>query len=335
MSRTDRDELVHLDVDELLSQYLAFHRTVVSILVKHDFIMVSGEDAKAYLQGQLAQDIDKLSAGSCCDSFLLEPDGHVTALVRVSSIDYPREAYLVEVEEGFGTVLLERLSRFTIRSRVVLEPVEWQCLALRGPSARDLSQELYVGDSVFAVVSWNGFEGIDVIAPSIEVDVNTVATRCSPLVFEMCRIEAGVPAMGKEIVPGVIPAETGLLERAVDPGKGCYTGQELVARMAARGNNAPRHLRGITWTSDKRLDPLEARGALLWDRTSGKKVGELTSSTYSFGLSRPLGLGYVHRTVNDDSELLLEFAYGHEQVRVAAGLVGLPIEAPAEQDQAQ
>ena len=67
-----------------------------------------------------------------------------------------------------------------------------------------------------------------------------------PAAFEAARIEAGVPAMGREITDKTIPQEAGaLVEHAVSFTKGCYTGQELVARLDARGNNVARRLRGV------------------------------------------------------------------------------------------
>jgi len=84
------------------------------------------------------------------------------------------------------------------------------------------------------------------------------------------RIEAGVPVMGREIDDKTIPAETGVVDRAVSFTKGCFTGQELVARIDSRGGNAPRPIRGI------RIEGAATRGDEI--AASGKAIGTLTST---------------------------------------------------------
>ena len=109
----------------------------------------------------------------------------------------------------------------------------------------------------------------------------------SPDAYEAVRIEAGVPAMGAELTERTIPAETGIVDRTVSFTKGCYTGQELVARIDSRGGHVPRHLRGVVLSG-----PAPAGATLEVD---GKNVGALTSVG-----RRPDGavaLAYVGRDV--------------------------------------
>ncbi|MCL5445631.1 MAG: CAF17-like 4Fe-4S cluster assembly/insertion protein YgfZ [Acidimicrobiales bacterium] len=325
MSEIDRLGVIDSDSAELRHEYQAMHETVGFTFLDHDFVLVSGPDAREYLQGQLSQDIAQLVPGSCCDSMLLDPNGHVVAVLRVSAVVEPRVGYMVEVESGFGEAVLERLSRFKIRAALDLEALELQCVAFRGPNSRTVVDELSTSGTVRAEVDWNGVGGVDLVSPSIEADLDSLATRCSRYVFEMCRIESGVPAMGTETVPGVIPAETGLVEKTVDLKKGCFTGQELVARMAARGNHAPRRLTGITWEKGDGLEPLDAKGASILSGDSDKRVGEITSSTCSFGFGGPLGLAYLHRSASADSELFVEPVGGFEGGRFRARLVQLPL----------
>ena len=91
--------------------------------------------------------------------------------------------------------------------------------------------------------------------------------------------------MGAELTDKTIPAEAGIVERSVSFTKGCYTGQELVARIDSRGGNVPRHLRGVSAE-----EPLTPGAAILVD---GDDVGALTS------VSGTIGLGYVRRSVSD------------------------------------
>jgi folate-binding protein YgfZ len=103
------------------------------------------------------------------------------------------------------------------------------------------------------------------------------------------RVEAGWPAMGAELTTDTIPAEAGVVGLAVSFTKGCYTGQELVARIDSRGGNVPRHVRGLVSPV-----PLEV-GAELHD-AAGATVGVVSSVALSATLG-PVGLGVVHRSV--------------------------------------
>ena len=86
-------------------------------------------------------------------------------------------------------------------------------------------------------------------SPSIPLGPQPSPPTGVPLVsleaYQAVRIEAGVPAMGAELTDRTIPAETGIIDRTVSFTKGCYTGQELVARIDSRGGHVPRHLRGL------------------------------------------------------------------------------------------
>ena len=105
--------------------------------------------------------------------------------------------------------------------------------------------------------------------------------------YEAVRIEAGVPVMGAELTDRTIPAETGIVDRTVSFTKGCYTGQELVARIDSRGGHVPRHLRGVVLAG-----PAPAGATVEVD---GRNAGALTSVA-----RRPDGavaLAYVRRDV--------------------------------------
>ena len=94
-------------------------------------VAVRGVDAESYLQGQLSQDLASLAVGASADSLLLEPDGKLTALLRVTRID--GQGFVLDVDGGYGEAVAARLRRFLLRSKVELEPLGWRCLSLRGP----------------------------------------------------------------------------------------------------------------------------------------------------------------------------------------------------------
>jgi folate-binding protein YgfZ len=107
--------------------------------------------------------------------------------------------------------------------------------------------------------------------------------------YEAIRIRAGIPRMGAELTDKTIPGETGLIEQTVSFTKGCYTGQELVARIDSRGGNVPRRLRRLVPAG-----PVEAGSALV--DGSGAAAGTVTSAAHSSGTGW-VALGYVRRGV--------------------------------------
>jgi len=142
-------------------------------------------------------------------------------------------------------------------------------------------------------VTWPGYEGFDLLASTDAPDwVAPFVLLGDAAAFEAARIEAGVPAMGRELTDKTIPQEAGnLVEHAVSFTKGCYTGQELVARLDSRGGNVARRLRGVV---------LEAMPDLLDGATlvSGEReLGRLTSVAWSPGFGSPVALCYARRDV--------------------------------------
>jgi folate-binding protein YgfZ len=238
---------------------------------------------------------------------VLSPQGKVDAYCRLTI--FGDEAVLLDTESGQGAVVLERLRRFRLRVKAELELAEVPCLMIRGPAsasslasssidpgrARGLGSPASLSDPwvVAAPSAWPGYSGFDVLGPdeaSIEVD----APEGDAAAFEAARIEAGVPAMGRELTEKTIPQEAGtLVEHTVSFTKGCYTGQELVARLDARGGNVARRLRGVLLAADDL--PLPGREAVL---VSGdREVGRLTSVAWSPGFAAPVALAYVRRDV--------------------------------------
>src|SRR5271167_3994006 len=100
-----------------------------------DVVAVRGPDAEAYLQGQLSQDVAVLAVGASADALLLEPDGKLSALLRVTRTD--GQGFVLDVEGGYGDAVLARLRRFVLRSKVEMEPLPWRCLSLRGAAVAE------------------------------------------------------------------------------------------------------------------------------------------------------------------------------------------------------
>ena len=237
-----------------------------AFVVDRDFVEVVGPDAASFLQGQLSQDVAALAAGAAALSFVLQPQGKVDALVRV--VRHGEDRLVLDVDGGFGEVVLDRLERFKLRVRCDVRLLDgWRCVAVRGGAEED-------GVPAF----WAAHEGFDRLGPDVAVPDDAGSAE----EYERLRIEAGFPKMGAELDERTIPGETGLVEVAASFTKGCYTGQELVARIDSRGGNVPRRLRGVTGRG-------VSVGAVV--EVDGREVGTITSA------AGDVGLAYVKRDV--------------------------------------
>ncbi|HVE46876.1 MAG TPA: glycine cleavage T C-terminal barrel domain-containing protein [Acidimicrobiales bacterium] len=292
----------------LADDYRALRQEAGAVWLSRDFLRVLGPDAVSWLQGQLSQDVARLAVGESADSFLLQPQGKVDALLRVTRTAH--EEMVIDVDAGFGEAVAARLNRFKIRVKAEVEPLAWRCLALRGPRAKEVDLGSVEG-VVVVEVSWPGLAGIDLIGPDVSVPPGV--HECGPKAWDVVRIEAGIPMMGSELTEKTIPAEAGVVERAVSFTKGCFTGQELVARIDSRGGNVPRHLRGVVLTGDTVTPP---PGAVLV--VNGKEVGSLTSAAASPGGAGTVALAYVRREIEPPADAQVTWDGGSCGARIDA-----------------
>jgi len=221
------------------------------MLSNRDLIDVWGPDAPAYLQGQLSQDIAAIESGSSAFTFILSPAGKIDSWFRVHRTG--DTSFVLDVEAGFGDAVVERLRRFLIRTDADIGSVTpGRMASLRGedagrPTIADERSVYLISD-----IAWPEFEGIDVLwRPDRGEQLpswSALNVDGRPDMVEEMRVRAGVPRLGAEILSGSIPAESGraTFDLSVSLTKGCYTGQELVARMHSRGGQAPNRLRRLT-----------------------------------------------------------------------------------------
>ena len=283
---------------DVTEDYWALRKDAGAVWLPRDFVHVVGPDAVTFLQGQLSQDVDSLGVGGSTWSFLLQPQGKVDALLRVTRD--AEDGFVLDTDAGWGDRTIERLNRFKLRIKCDVEPLSWRCLAVRGPKTHDVAQG-YAAD-------WPGLPGTDLCGeePVVPADVRI----CDLQAYEAVRIEAGVPVMGREIDEKTIPAETGVVAMAVSFTKGCFTGQELVARIDSRGGNVPRHLRGIVVGTNV-VPPV---GATV--EAEGKDVGALTSVGESLERRAPVALAYIRRAVEPPVDVTLRWDGGSAPGRV-------------------
>ncbi len=286
-----------------------------AVEVPRDVLRISGLDAPSYLQGQLSQDVAALAVGDSAFSLLLSPQGKVEAYLRVTRT--AEDAFLLDVDSGWAEAVDARLQRFKLRVDCDIEVLHrWTAVALR---TRDAREREAIASRARSAGFWpveaeipDG-AGIDVLGPgeSLRASIGELADASGsgvgvvpldPSDYEAMRIEAGVPRMGSELTTATIPAEAGIVERSVSFTKGCYTGQELVARIESRGNKVPRLLRLVIVEAegqgDARIRPDVGSSVLVGD----EEVARLTSVAWSSTRGAFVALASVRREVEVPTE---------------------------------
>jgi folate-binding protein YgfZ len=207
---------------------------------------------------------------------------------------------VLDTDGGSGERLRTALERFKLRVKSELTPLEWRCLAVRGPRAHDVAVGLDA--------DWPGLPGVDVVgeAPGVPEGVRV----CDLQAYEAVRVEAGVPVMGRELDERTIPAEAGIVDRTVSFTKGCFTGQELVARIDSRGGNVPRRLLGVVVGTNV-VPPVGAK-----IEVDGKEAGTITSVAESLERKAPVALAYVRRGVEPSSDVTVSWDGGSAPARL-------------------
>src|SRR5439155_432239 len=170
---------------DLTADYLAMRREVGAVWLPRDFVRVTGPEAESFLQGQLSQDLAGMEPGTARLSFLLQPQGKVDALVRVTWMS--DDELVLDVDSGWGEAVVARLERFKLRTKADIERVEWRCLALRGPRAHEMAE-----GHPRLVNDWPGLSGVDQVGPERVVRVPAGVRVCDIQAYEAVRIEAGV-----------------------------------------------------------------------------------------------------------------------------------------------
>ena len=247
------------------------------------FVRVAGPDAEQFLQKLLSNDVAALGPSEACDALLLTPKARVIAPVKVLRRD--ERDFLLLTEPELGGTLRGQLLRFRFAAKVEVEDEEHDSHILLGATCVDENGFLTVANDDYGVPA---LEVIDGQRPDGVREVSDAE-------LEHLRIEAGTPRFGKEIDDRVLPAEAGLVERAVSFTKGCYPGQEPIARLHYRGHTN-RSLRVLEIEGDE-LPPYDADV-----RLGDKVVGRVTSATCTPD-GRTIGLAYVRSDVPEEALL--------------------------------
>jgi folate-binding protein YgfZ len=284
-------------------------------LAGRTLIDVSGADAVAFLHSFTTSDIKKLPVGRGCEAFVTSPQGktlgHVlilrgekslllcTTAGQAATLIGHWERYVISEDVTLRDLSTERTTLLVAGARAAevlhqatgAEPpgelLAWSEVSIAGDSAGDISAAL-------ARVEYAGPNSYFLIVPNANVSAAAAAleqagsVRCSVAATEMVRIEAGFPLFGQDITDDNLPQEIGRDAKAISFTKGCYLGQETIARIDALGH-VNRQLVGVRFFGDG----IPSAGTPL--AVSEKVVGHVTSAAWSPRWGDPLAIALVRR----------------------------------------
>jgi folate-binding protein YgfZ len=300
---------------DVAGEYASLWRGAAVVEGLHDVVWVRGPDAVEFLDGLLSQSISSLEPGMAAPSLLLSPQGKLRATLWVLR---DHQAVGLVADAGRGEIVAGDLGRFRIRVAVEITPGSEPVVAVIGPDGAALVAEAP------APATWvAGGEGVVVAdlpfrlggPPRIVVIGADLAEapRAGRQAYDALRVEVGEPVMGVDLDDTTIAQEADLVDGAVDLAKGCYLGQELIARIDSRGH-VNRRLRGVVVRTNV-LPPTGAR--VVADEVS---VGTLTSVAESLELRAPVGLAVVRREVEPGTAVTVEWDGGGAAPAVVASL---------------
>ncbi len=291
-------------------------------------LCVLGADRLAFLNGQVTNNVKDSKTGEGCYAALVTAKGKMQSDLHIYCLE---NELLLDFEPGYSATVRARLEKYIIAEDAQLADAapHYGLLSAQGPRAAAVLESLSLpcpqknlavtrkedaalGEVYVANQPRIGTTGFDLFIPAAALPMAAekllTSARaaggrfCGWAALETARIEAGRPRFGADMDATNLPAEAGLDDRAVSYSKGCYIGQEVIARLRTYGRPA-KVLRGLRLPDD--LTALPARGDKLF--LGAKEAGYITSATASPMLRTNIALGYVRREANQTgTELLLE-----------------------------
>jgi len=242
-----------------------------------EYIGVTGPEAASYLQRMVSNDVEALAPGEACQALLLTAKARMIAPLTV--LRRGPDDFLLLTEPALGDRVVKELLRFRFAAKCVIAAEEHSSTIVLDDAPPD-------GAMATPDYGVPAYEVLDAVVPLVD--------SISDDELERLRILARTPAWGRELDDRVLPAEAGLEERTISFTKGCYPGQEPVARLHYRGH-PNRGLRVLDLEGDE-VPPYDAELTL-----DDRVVGRITSAVADGG--RVLALAYVRREVPDEAVL--------------------------------
>ena len=289
----------------------ARHSAAIADLSYRGKLRLSGKEHLRFLQGMLSNDVVKLEPGKGVYATLLTVKGRV---VSDMSVYKSEDSVYLDLEPGMSVSVAELLKKYRLSYKAEIEDLtdSTGMVFVAGPAAGGLVSAAFdvsldnigefdhvrapFGDASVTIVKHDrtGGDGFDVIVDNALLkslwEFLTSGDNLKPVgrsALETLRIEAGIPRYGIDVDDTTIPIEAGLWS-ALNFEKGCYVGQEVVARIKWRGH-VNRHLMGLIMDNDK----LPSRDDEVF--SGEKKIGRVTSGVYSPLLKKPVALAYIRR----------------------------------------
>jgi len=310
-------------------------------------LCLTGADRVRLLNGQVTNDLKVLTPGQGCAAAFCSPKGRLVADVHVYVLP---EELLLDFEPGLSTALIQRLEHHIVAEDVQVVDVTpyYGLLTVQGPKAAEVLARLELfptlpteslrfatvsdptlGDIYLMHRSRCGFAGFDLFVPTAALGavLDKLVAACRDVggrisgfdALDLARFEAGIPRFPVDMDETNLPPEAGLDQSAISYSKGCYTGQETIARIRTYGQ-VVKALRGIRLADV--LPSLPEKGSKLVK--DGREVGYVTSAKFSPSLQANLALGYVRREANAvGTDLVVRTPAGESPARV----VELPFHA--------
>lgn len=332
------------------AEYQFLHESVAILdLSFRGRLCVTGADRQRFVHGQVTNNVSVLKRGEGCYAALVNAKGKMVSDLNIFVLD---NEILLDFEPGLTQPVIERLEKYIIADDVQILDISslYRLTSVQGPKAAQLLDSLkpqlfpdltlpqtshqfvqiptaHWGESYLMRLSRTGTDGFDIFVPaehhdrltSLLVDLASshAGGRAGWNALELRRIEAGIPRFGVDMDSTNLPPETGLESRMISYAKGCYIGQEIIARIRTYGQVA-KAFRGLRLSPD--LPTLPARGDKLFHE--GKEAGYITSAAASPALQANIALGYVRREYNQiGNRLRLHAANGNQS---DAEIVSLP-----------
>ncbi len=285
-------------------------------------LTVSGPEAAEFLQSQVTNDVEELAVGGGCYAALLDRKGHMQSDLRI--LRTGEDEFWIDAEGDAGPRVLKHLTMYKVGRDAGVEAADRTILSLIGPGSHEAAG-LAPGDEYASVTgTFAGVEalvvatdlGLDMIVPDDSVDAVTAnlesrrAIPVSEAAAEILRVETGRPRFGREMTETSMPAEAGIVESAVNFTKGCYIGQEPVARLHYKGR-PNRHLRGLKFAG-----PVEAGSPV---RLGERALGSVGTAVLS-PASGQIGMAILRKEAEPGATVLV--ASGEHEVE--AEVVELP-----------
>jgi len=317
---------------EFLEQYQALTSGVgVSLLAGRTIIEVTGADRTQFLQSFTTNDVKRLVPGLGCEAFVTGSQGKTLGYVFIFC---EADKFMLDTTSGQAAALIGHFEHYVITEDVqfIDRTTDYCDILIAGQNAALLLSTLTGSEPPVELLSHSPavIAGRKVIvrrvaflgpnsffvlaraddAAAICASINALGPLiCDEGAVEAARLEAGTPLFGTDITPENLPQEVARDDRAISFTKGCYLGQETVARIDAVGH-VNRLLVGLKFSGEE-LPPTGL--ALL---ANDQPVGHVTSAVWSQRLSSPLALGYVRRTLAKPGSQLSSAAGAVEVIKL-------------------